>query len=152
KRLCISFKPHGSCTLPLKYLSNQDLEQLLLSLEVLTDKAVWTPRLIEFRDEVQNENRGITGWSFTQLWEEELERRFNSTTFFPLEPGRVVASGRLKILRQLAFGGFSAVYIAEDQNTNTVVLKESVVSEDSPDPAKKKALELFNREAILLSQ
>jgi len=152
RMLIIKFRPYGSCKLSLKEIPANDLEQLLLSLEVFASSSVWAPRLLEFRDEVQNSNRGLGGWSYTQLWEEELERRFNSTTFIPLEPGHLLHSGKLTVVRQLAFGGFSAVYIAEQDSGEAVVLKESVVTSGEDDPTSRKALELFNREAHLLAK
>lgn len=132
--------------------SREDLEQLLLAAEACAKEAVWSPRLAEYRDNLQNENRGLLGLSYTQLWEEELGRRFTSTTFVPMEPGRALRSGTITVHRQLAFGGFSAVYIAEDQSAGTVVLKESVFASDDVDPIKQKATELFKREAMLLTK
>ncbi len=150
--LHIGFKPRGSYKLALTPLLNEDVEQLLLAFEVWTNNVIWSPKLIEFRDDLQNQNRGLTGWSYTQLWEAELGRHFNSTTFVPLEPGRMLRNGTIKIIRQLAFGGFSAVYIAEDSSIGTVVLKEAVVNDSEIESVKQKAMELFNREAILLAK
>ena len=135
-----------------KSLKSVDLEQLLLAIEVWAEKAVWSTKLSEFRDELSNRNRGLSGPSYTQLWEEELGRRFNSTTFVPLEPGNKLRSGTIQVTRQLAFGGFSSVYLAEDDRAGTVVLKESVFAADDKDPAQRKALELFQREAVLLAK
>src|SRR5262249_30040886 len=148
----IGLKNGDSCQLNCNALKSEDLEQLLLSLEVWAEEAVWSTELSEFRDELSNKNRGLTGLSYTQLWEEELGRRFNSTTFVPLQPGHKLRSGTINVIRQLAFGGFSAVYLAEDDKVGTVVLKESVFAVDDKDPAQKKALELFQREAILLGK
>lgn len=148
----IGLKDGDSCHVKCNSLKSEDLEQLLLAIEVWAEKAVWSTRLSEFRDTLSNVNRGLTGLSYTQLWEEELGRRFNATTFVPLEPGHKLRSGTIKIVRQLAFGGFSAVYLAADDRAGTVVLKESVFATDDQDPAQKKALELFQREAILLAK
>jgi tRNA A-37 threonylcarbamoyl transferase component Bud32 len=150
--LLLGLKSKGSCRLALSGLSGENLEQLLVSLEIWADKAVWSSKAIEFRDSLQNQNRGLTGWSYTQLWEEELCRHFNPTTFVPLEPGRKLRSGTLEIIRQLAFGGFSAIYVAQDQSGETVVLKEAVIPDSEAEPLKKKAMELFNREADLLAK
>jgi hypothetical protein len=148
----IGLKNGESHRLKVKSIHKEDLEQLLLSLEVWAEQAVWSPKLIEYRDDLSNSNRGLTGLSYTQMWEEELGRRFNSTTFVPLQPGRTLRGGSLKIVRQLAFGGFSAVYLAEDNRAGTVVLKESVYVLDENDPVKRKAAELFQREARLLAR
>ncbi|MBK9772059.1 MAG: protein kinase [Candidatus Obscuribacter sp.] len=48
-----------------------------------------------------------------ELWDDELSRRFHSTSFVPLEPDTTLRNGSIKIVRQLAFGGFSAIYLAQ---------------------------------------
>jgi serine/threonine-protein kinase len=130
-------------------LSPAQLEQFLLALEVWGQQAVLANSLLEVRDHMQNAKAGIEDHGYTKLWEEELNRRFNSTTFVPLEPGHKLRSDTFTIIKQLAFGGFSAVYLAEDDNRNQVVLKEAVTN--ISDAAHVKALELFKREALLLS-
>ncbi len=133
-------------------LTKPDLEQLLLGIELLGKQVLWQPEVIEYRDRLQNENRGITGVSYTQLWQNELSRHFSPTTFGPLAPGKSLRSGTLTIKRQLAFGGFSAVYLAEDSSLGEVVIKELVPPVDNIDTARQKAVELFEREALLLSK
>jgi len=63
--------------------------------------------------------------------EEELTRRFGATNFIPLEPEAEVADGRFTVERQLAFGGFSAIYLVRDPDNKQFVLKEAVVPEDA---------------------
>jgi len=86
----------------------------------------------------------------TELWEDELKRRFRAAAFMPLEPGVIMRKGTLTVLRQLALGGLSAVYLAQMDNKALVVLKESVVPEDSKEELKAKARQMFDREAELL--
>lgn len=88
--------------------------------------------------------------SHTELWEDELKRRFRAAAFMPLEPGVIMRNGSLTVLRQLALGGLSAVYLGQLENNSLVVLKESVVPDDAKAELKDKAREMFAREANLL--
>ncbi|MFA6558911.1 MAG: hypothetical protein WCT03_20985, partial [Candidatus Obscuribacterales bacterium] len=88
--------------------------------------------------------------SHTELWEDELKRRFRAAAFMPLEPGMIMRNGSLTVLRQLALGGLSAVYLGQLENNSLVVLKESVVPDDAKVELKDKAREMFAREASLL--
>jgi tRNA A-37 threonylcarbamoyl transferase component Bud32 len=88
--------------------------------------------------------------SHTELWEDELKRRFRAAAFMPLEPGVIMRNGSLTVLRQLALGGLSAVYLGQLENNSLVVIKESVVPDDAKAELKDKAREMFAREANLL--
>ncbi len=144
----LEFNPGGTVKVDPKQISADDLEQFLLALEVWGQKGIWATSLIELRDQLQNKKAGLEDHSYTKMWEEELNRRFNSTTFIPLEPGHKLRSESFTIVKQLAFGGFSAVYLAEDSNRQQVVIKESVTNSD--DATHAKALEFFKREAMFL--
>ncbi|CAN5489982.1 hypothetical protein BH10CYA1_BH10CYA1_24060 [soil metagenome] len=148
-KILLQFGASDTVSIDTKQLERQNLEQLLLAVEVWGHKAVLANSLLEARDQIQNEKAGIEEHGYTKIWEEELNRRFNSTTFVPLEPGHKLRSNSLSILRQLAFGGFSAVYLAEDTDRNQVVIKESVTN--IGDSSHEKALEFFKREALYLS-
>ncbi len=105
------------------------------------------------RDEAQDKFAALAKGdvlSHTELWEDELKRRFRAAAFMPLEPGVIMRKGSLTVLRPLALGGLSAVYLAQLDNNLLVVLKESVVPEDAKEELKTKAREMFNREANLL--
>lgn len=93
-----------------------------------------------------------TALSFTKIWEMELNSRYSTTAYTPLECGDALQEGNYKILGQIAFGGLSAIYLAEDENQNSqlVILKESVLPESADDEARDKAVEMFQREARLL--
>ncbi len=148
-KIYLQFGASDNVSIEAKQLDRPNLEQLLLALEVWGHKAVLANSLLEVRDQLQNEKAGIEEHGYTRIWEEELNRRFNSTTFVPLEPGYKLRSGSFSILKQLAFGGFSAVYLAEDNHRNQVVIKESVTN--ISDSSHEKALEFFKREAVFLS-
>ncbi len=148
--LDLHFTSGGHVNIPLKSLKRSDLERLLLSLEVWGTQCQRTPELIAFHDQLQNENLGIEKLSYTQMWEEELSRRFSATAFVPLEPDRKLQNGRIKIVKQLAFGGLSAIYLAQLNEKDMVVVKEAVIPEGTEEKAREKAMELFAREAQLL--
>jgi serine/threonine-protein kinase len=90
------------------------------------------------------------GLTYTELWEDELKRRFKAAAFMPLSPGLIMKGGSLTVVRQLALGGLSAVYLCQLDGKKLVVLKESVVPEDAKAELKDKAREMFAREAQLL--
>lgn len=148
-KIYLAFDGTDNVTIETAQLTTEQTEQFLLALEVWGHKAVLANSLLEVRDKIQNDKVGIEDHSYTQIWEEELNRRFNSTTFVPLEPGHKLRSDSFIINKQLAFGGFSAVYLAQENNGNQVVIKESAAT--ICDSAHDKALEFFRREAALLS-
>ncbi len=144
------FHSGGATSIKIDKLSSTDLEQLLLAIEIWGANCQRAPELIQFQNQFQNETRGIESLSYTQMWEEELSRRFASTSFVPLEPGHELKGGQLKVTRQLAFGGLSAIYLAQERQRGIVVLKEAVIPANADEAARSKALELFEREAHLL--
>lgn len=150
ERLKLLFKSGAMLSLPLSCFSKTDLEQLLLAIELWGSACARSPDLIEFQRELQNESKGIEKVSYTQLWEDELSRRYSNTSFVPLEPGTTLYSGQLKVLRQLAFGGLSAIYLARFKDKDFVVLKEAVVPASADFASRRKAEEHFVREASLL--
>lgn len=147
--LSLFFRSGGRVTMDLSKLSKSELEQFLLAVEVWGQNCKRSPELIEFQTGLQNQSRGIE-FSYTQMWEEELSRRFSATSFVPLEPDRKLQEGRIKIVRQLAFGGLSAIYLAQQNEKEMVVIKEAVVPANADEQTHKKAAELFEREARFL--
>lgn len=150
QHLVLGFKSGGMARLSLANISKSDLEQFMLALEVWGKNCQRGPELIEYQNRLQNENRGLDQISYTQMWEEELSRRFSATSFMPLEPDHLLQNGRFKIVRQLAFGGLSAIYLAQQNEKDLVVIKEAVVPASADAQSREKAAELFEREARLL--
>lgn len=97
------------------------------------------------------QNQRLEGVSYTQLWESCAALQFGLTSFTPLIPGAVLQE-RLKVERQIAAGGFSAVYLIIDEDGKKFVLKESVVPSNLDESMRSKAQEQFEREAKLLSR
>ena len=134
----------------LKNLDKAQLEQMLLAIELWSGSQVRTPELVDYQNKLHNENKGLGKISQVEMFEEELTRRFSATSFVPLEPGKKLLGGSVEIVRQLAFGGLSAIYLAQQNKVNMVVVKEAVVPGDSDQQTKNKAEEHFQREARFL--
>jgi tRNA A-37 threonylcarbamoyl transferase component Bud32 len=150
-RLLLLYEDGVGVTLDLAGFKKEELEKLLLAVELWAKQCDRGPELVAYQNELQNETKGIAGSSYTQIWEEELGRRFHATSFVPLEPDHNLRGGRLKIVRQLAFGGFSAIYLAQREGSELVVLKEAVVPSNSDEEAKRAAQEYLAKEAQILA-
>ncbi len=124
------------------------VEQFLLA------SNMWVPQLCdESLAELQNVLRiGMKGeeQTYTELWEEELGRRFCPTSYIPLEVGKVLRNSTIKVMSHLASGGLSAIYLCQLDGKKLVVLKEATIPETGPENIKEKAREMFEREASLL--
>ncbi|MBP9091089.1 serine/threonine protein kinase [bacterium] len=164
QRMFLRYSDGAGIGLALNGLSREDLKEFILSVQAYAAQAKFKPSLnsLDLNLSAIGPRQSIHS-SFTQMWEDELESRFGSTIFVPLEPGQVIdyqssdASRSLKIEGQLSFGGLSAVYLVskpEEANLGQIklyVLKEAVLPLGSDDTLKAKALEMFARESMLLS-
>lgn len=148
--LRLKFYSGGAVSLKLKQVSRANLEKFFLAIDLWAPQCVRNDPMLEAHKALSCDS-GSSGPSFTQLWEEELRRRFFPTSFVPLEAGAKLQNGSLVVTRQLAFGGLSALYLAQLQGKRLVVLKEAVVPAAVTEEARAKALEMFTREARLLS-
>jgi tRNA A-37 threonylcarbamoyl transferase component Bud32 len=90
--------------------------------------------------------------SFTSLWDEEYSSRYSATLFVPLAAEAELKSGAIKIVELIACGGSAAIYSAQTREKTNVVIKEAVVPKHVDEKLKIKALEMFDREALLLSK
>jgi serine/threonine-protein kinase len=88
--------------------------------------------------------------NYTQMWEDELRSRFAAVNFIPLEPGQILRNGSLRVVRQMALGGLSAVYLCQLDEKRLVALKEAVVAEDATEAAQVKARAMLDKESELL--
>jgi len=149
ERLILKF---GNSTLPidLSGVAASDREQLMLAIELWGTNWERSPELINYQTKLQNDLRGVSQLSYTQMWEEELSRRFTATSFVPLEPNATLRGGKLQIIKQLAFGGLSAIYQAQHNNVDLVVLKEAVIPQNADDQSRQAAEERIRREAQFL--
>jgi serine/threonine protein kinase len=148
-RISITQKKGNQVRIGTKNLEPQFIEQLVLAARM------WAPSVCdaslenlqnELRIGMQNDSKA----SYTELWEEELGRRFSPSAYIGLEPGKVLRNNSLKVVSHLASGGLSALYLCQMDGKKLVVLKEAVVPESSAESVREKARELFEREAQLL--
>lgn len=149
RRIQFAFQSGERIELALGNFDSSDLEKFVLALHAWAsscDREKGIAALVESMPG-QGDGRAL---SYTALWENEFNRRFSSTCFVPLEPARALRDGRLVVVKQLAYGGLSAVYLARQPSGQLVVLKESVAGTSGSDKLREKALELFSREAQLL--
>jgi tRNA A-37 threonylcarbamoyl transferase component Bud32 len=143
--------PRDVINLNLHNLPANDVEQLLLALETFGGAAGGQDAVGDLKRLVKSELnvKGIK--SYTNLWDDELRYRYAATTFIPLAPGSTLQDGQIKVLRQLGFGGLSAIYLVQCQSRELAILKESVLPADVDDQLRAKAEEQFKREARILS-
>lgn len=150
--LKLTFKEDITIHLSSRSLQEEKLEELLLALELWGKNCTRSDRLIAYQKEVQTNNTENHQIGYTQMWEEELSRRFHATTFIPLEPGKELKGGSLVIQRQMAFGGLSAIYLVQKDNKDLFVLKEAVVPPDVDEENKRQAEQYIERESKMLAQ
>jgi tRNA A-37 threonylcarbamoyl transferase component Bud32 len=148
--LYLNFNKTIPASFKIKHFDRAQMEQMLLAIELWSGRSVRTPELIDYQNQLHNENKGIGKSSHQDMFEDELTRRFSATSFIPLEPGRKILGDSVEIVRQLAFGGLSAIYLAQQNNKNMVVVKEAVVPANANAETRKKASELFFRESRFL--
>ncbi|MBX9694515.1 MAG: serine/threonine protein kinase [Cyanobacteria bacterium] len=150
-RLVFKFTKGPPVTLRLHKLESHLVEDLIVAIDVWGGGTDTFPALLEARAFLAGEDE-LVALSHTEMWEDELTRRFGATNFIPLEPQQAVRGGELVVERQIAFGGMSAVYAVRDKRGQGFVLKESVVPDESDGELRKKACELLAREAVILAQ
>lgn len=99
--------------------------------------------------------------TFTQLWLSSLAIPPKREMLTPLESGHTLAEGRYVVERTLAAGGQGVAYIAQspdlcctdsDKRDKKVILKESVLPLFVDDQSRKKAIDKFEQEALLLKR
>lgn len=150
ERLVLSLDSGKRVTLSLSSFEKNELEQFLLGAELWGTNMKRSPELIDYQTALQNEMRGVERQSYTQMWEDELNRRFRSTSFLPLDPRHKLQNGRLIVVRQLAFGGLSAIYLVQRDEQDLFVLKEAVVPNNADPQIRREAEKHLARESELL--
>lgn len=148
-KLVIQKKKGGSVHLPLNLLPADFIEQFLLA------AGIWVPdscdeSLENLQGALRIGAQESSQQSYTELWEEELGRRFCPTSYVPLETGQVLRNNTLRVVNPLSSGGLSALYLCQLDGKQLVALKEAVIPEHSAENIKQKAHEMFEREAALL--
>jgi tRNA A-37 threonylcarbamoyl transferase component Bud32 len=149
-KLLLGFDTGRKVVLDTSGFESSELEQLLLGIELWGTSVLRSPDLIDYQSNLQNETKGLE-LNYTRMWEEELSRRFKATSFLPLDPNHSLQKGKLTVLKQLAFGGLSAIYLAQRNGSELFVLKEAVVPADANPEMRRLAEKHLSREATILS-
>lgn len=150
--LKLQFSSGGVVHVRLRELPLTQVEQFLMAIETFAPSAQNLQLLTDAKRELGEELKVAGIKSYTNLWEDELRYRYSSTTFIPLAPGQKLQDGKLKVVRQLGFGGLSAIYLVQQGGKDLCALKESTVPGDVEDEMKTKAIEMFDREASILAK
>lgn len=151
-KLQISTTDHKAYTLGLGCMTPQDVEKLLLASEMWLPETARTPLLESLQQKFATLALPGRERSHRNMLADEIDSRFTSAAFIPLEPGQVLDEGRLTVIRQIAFGGLSAVYLVQEDKHGLYVLKESVIPDQTKSELKQKAFEMFRREVELLKR
>jgi predicted Ser/Thr protein kinase len=146
--LVIEFDDGSQARLKLDLLPAKKVEDLIVSMDVWAGGSDHFPALLEARLQLTDKSDS-NSLSYTELWEEELTRRFGPTNFIPLEAGQKVRE--FTVERQLAFGGLSAIYLVCGKNKEKFVLKEAVVPPDADDAIRDTAENMLDKEAQILA-
>ena len=152
KVMHLSFRSGGSANINLRSLPPEAIEQLILGIETFAPPEVAAEKLEPLKSEIvdQLKIKGIK--SYTNIWKDELSYRYSATTFIPLAPGKGLLNGELRVVRQLGFGGLSAVYLVQRAKKDLFILKESALPADVEDALREKAAEHFQRECLILAK
>ena len=150
KYLILEFGQGNKLDLSCSSIKEEQLEEMLLAIELWGKQCERSAGLVRYQKEIQSKNTESNKVGYTQLWEEELSRRFHATTFIPLEPGKTLQNESLKVERQMAFGGLSAIYLVQKNSQDLYVLKEAVVPDDVDKEAKAQAEAMLQRESKML--
>ena len=135
-------------------ISEVDLKKFIYAIVNNAPLAAFDPPLseVELTFPTVSGIKHLNFQSFTSLWDEEYSSRYSATLFVPLASGAELQSGAIKIVELIACGGSAAIYSAKTREGADVVIKEAVVPRNADEHLKVKALEMFNREALLLSK
>jgi tRNA A-37 threonylcarbamoyl transferase component Bud32 len=135
----------------LNVLQKQSLDTLVDYIRRYASHTRGIAQLNEIDRFLEYQQGNIAKISYTQLWESSCSAQFGLTSFTPLAPGTKIQSS-YTVKKQIAAGGFSAIYLIEDELKAQYVLKESVLPPGMDETAKAKATEHFQREAKILAK
>lgn len=151
--LCLDFDHGGTMLLQLAQVDHANLQKFFRALELWCAPQALSKDILALKHLVmvgEQYNAETVLPSFTQVWQDSLDNAHLSTAYVPLRNGEHLQDGRYRIVSQISCGGLSTVYMAETHNGGTVVIKECALPDTSKEASKKKADEMFAREAQML--
>ena len=148
--LLLISKRNRSLVLALEQFDRDSLGRFISAIERYAPSCRNLSLLSELPRFFAYEKGQLPNLSYGQLWESISNNRFELSCFTPLAPEASLQDGRITVKKQLSAGGFSAVYLVENDDQEERVLKEFVLPFGIDEFTKAKSLQHFQREARLL--
>jgi hypothetical protein len=149
-RIIMRFNDDSYADFDVYGFNREDLKKLFLCLAIHCPDLPKFPSIQQLNPSLYQIESDKNPLSFTNMWEADLNARFATTAFVPLESGETLQEGKIKVIGQIGFGGFSAVYLAQTDEGSMVALKEAVLPANANEQTKAKAIQMFNKEAQIL--
>ncbi len=147
-RIVIDFKSGGQADIDLSLLTRPLVVELMHAIQRWGDPSSLSSDMVKLKQALLADV--VADTSFTQLWITDLESRYSSTQFETLPSRYSLRGGGYTVSSLLAGSGLSAVYLAQDERGDKVVLKETNCPSTAEEGVKQKANELLAREARIL--
>jgi hypothetical protein len=143
---------YGYIILNLNVLTFDEREQILTAISTQAPAAAISQNIEDYKEMlwIAAANKPLDLPSYTQIWEQELAGKLAPTAFQPLNPGHLLDEQKLRVVKHLTMGGWSAIYLAQDEDLNLRILKESVLPADADNQEQEKAKKMFHKEASYL--
>ncbi|MBS1957107.1 MAG: serine/threonine protein kinase [Cyanobacteria bacterium SZAS-4] len=104
--------------------------------------------------ELSQSMRPHAAHSYTEIWLQSLSQAPERKTLEPLQPGQTICDNRYEVMRSIGVGGQGTAYLCRDlslkDESNTVVLKETIIPVFGDDSIRRKSLESVEKESRLL--
>ncbi len=132
------FKPGRTIKIRLNTISPEHLREILALADEYSINCQFDNKVIDLRRELLKEN----------LSSSASASKFESTIFRPLIAGDTLNGGKLRIIRKMASKPLSAVYLARNEQSRLVIVKQFVTPNDDAISTKYKSM--FQREHNLI--
>ncbi len=136
----------------LSRLPSQEFERLFRWLSRKVPQTRLSPQALYLQMQCLFGNHSASIDSFTQIWFEDFDGKFELANHVCLAPGQLCGDNRYKVEMVVSTRINSSVYLTTDRNGKPFVLKELVVPVGTDHSIGEKMLEQFSREASLLSK
>jgi tRNA A-37 threonylcarbamoyl transferase component Bud32 len=146
--LRFNFKSGGAANVWLSRFNRLQLKCLFLAIDTWIEPSRLSREVVRAKNMLLIECAG--NGSYTDIWMQELEDKFSTTGFMPLNSGDCLQDGAYRITTELSTRGQSAVYLGSNRIGQAVVIKELVLPAVSAQAATDKQREMFRREVQLL--
>lgn len=146
--LRFNFKSGGAANVWLSRFNRLQLKCLFLAIENWIEPSKLSRDVVRAKNMLLIECAG--DGSYTDVWMQDLEDKFSTTSFAPLISGQCLQDSTYRITTELSTRGRSAVYLGSNKTGQPVVIKELVAPSDSNSIESQKQKEMFHREVRLL--